>query len=474
MESTEASAALEAWRRAIGPSRVLTGGQTAQTLANCSDFRRFVEIVLRPRHASQIPEIVRVANRRRIPLYPFSTGKNWGLGSRLPVEDGCVLVDLSELDRILAIDGRHGTVTIEPGVTQAQLAAELRRQQLPFRLNFTGAAAETSVLGNALDAGIGILGPRFDDVLELEAVLGSGETISIQSPRKAGPDLRGLFLQSNFGIVTRAKIKLHPKPECSEILSLPMLNEAVFRRRVFELPSLINRGILEPTVRIANRRRLQSILAPNAARKLVSGPVRRTDLIDGLAGAELPAWTAIARLEGPAELVRVRKAELNDWRKQKLDQPDSPNDDACRAVEWESNAEIDFSGRIDLDSGTAGILFALPLLPLEPEPMLKLDRLAREACQSANLNPAITFNLLNRSDVEGVVSVCFNRSDAGMAKLARKTMHRLHDVIEQAGFPLMRAGIEDMNRVETSSVASRIKAALDPNGIIAPGRYVST
>ena len=45
-------------------------------------------------------DIVNEARTRNTPLYPVSTGMNWGLGSRHPVRDDCVLVDLRRLDRI--------------------------------------------------------------------------------------------------------------------------------------------------------------------------------------------------------------------------------------------------------------------------------------------------------------------------------------------------------------------------------------
>lgn len=54
-----------------------------------------VPLVLRPSSEDEVRRIVGLANEHRIALYPFSTGKNWGLGSKLPVIDGCVLVDLS-------------------------------------------------------------------------------------------------------------------------------------------------------------------------------------------------------------------------------------------------------------------------------------------------------------------------------------------------------------------------------------------
>src|SRR5258708_4909082 len=78
------------------------------------------------RNEDEVLQIVSLANAHQIPLYPFSTGKNWGLGSKLPVVDGCVLVDLSRMDRIVEVNEAFAYAIIEPGVTQAHLAAHLK------------------------------------------------------------------------------------------------------------------------------------------------------------------------------------------------------------------------------------------------------------------------------------------------------------------------------------------------------------
>src|SRR5689334_18763747 len=66
---------------------------------NVTALTRNIPLALRPKTAAEIPRIVEEANRHGIALYPFSTGKNWGMGSKLPVTDGCVVLDLSQLNR---------------------------------------------------------------------------------------------------------------------------------------------------------------------------------------------------------------------------------------------------------------------------------------------------------------------------------------------------------------------------------------
>src|ERR1700760_348127 len=78
--------------------------------------RQTIPFILRPHSREEVQECLREANRTGIPVYPVSSGKNWGYGSRVPPVDHCALLDLSALNRILDYNERLGYVTVEPGV----------------------------------------------------------------------------------------------------------------------------------------------------------------------------------------------------------------------------------------------------------------------------------------------------------------------------------------------------------------------
>lgn len=183
--------------------------------------------VLYPGSVDEVRGIVLAANRHRVPLYPISNGNNIGLGSRAPVAPGQVVLDLGRrMNRILEINEETGVAVIEPGVTYRQLADELDRLGGRFMADVTSGPPEGSVLGNALDKGAGYT-PYADHLgmtCGMEVVLGNGEVIhtgdsSLSNARHAhmskytyGPYLDGLFAQSNFGIVTRVGLWLMPRP----------------------------------------------------------------------------------------------------------------------------------------------------------------------------------------------------------------------------------------------------------------------
>jgi 4-cresol dehydrogenase (hydroxylating) len=138
------------------------------------------ESVLRPTSRDDVVRCVHQARLSGQPLYPISTGMNWGYGARAPVRAGSTLLDLSAMNRILNADRispGHPVAVIEPGVTQAQLHAHLTRHCPGLVFNVTGSAAATSILGNALDRGVGYAGPRREDMFGFEFVTGTGQVL---------------------------------------------------------------------------------------------------------------------------------------------------------------------------------------------------------------------------------------------------------------------------------------------------------
>ena len=150
---------------------------TAQADLSESEPRR-IPAILYPATVGEVQQIVEEARARGTPLYPVSTGMNWGLGSRHPVRDDCVVVDLRRLDRIREVDLAHGYAVIEAGVSQYALAQRL--DGTPWMLNVTTSCKDSGLLGNAMDRGEGCIRPRREDLLGLELVLGDGSLLHVR------------------------------------------------------------------------------------------------------------------------------------------------------------------------------------------------------------------------------------------------------------------------------------------------------
>lgn len=143
--------ALEEFRSIVGAQFVQTGADAARRGTSTIGIERDVPAVVLPGSEEEVVAVVKAALRHRTPLYPVSTGKNWGYGCAAPTAEGCVVVELSRMRR-LSVDPVLGTATLGPGVTTEQLWARLREESLPFMVPVTGAGPTTSIVGNALEA----------------------------------------------------------------------------------------------------------------------------------------------------------------------------------------------------------------------------------------------------------------------------------------------------------------------------------
>ena len=223
-----AACAVLAWAKAIGVEHVVTDGEACAAYARATfPVTRAIAAVLKPGCVADVRACVRIANEHRVPLYPVSGGKNWGLGSRAPSADGCALLDLSRLDRILDFDEGLAYLTVEPGVTFRQAHDFLEQRGAPLFLSMIGGPEDASLVGNAMERGDG-QGPYSDRALyacAAQVVLPDGSLLDTGFARfegaqvaplarwGVGPSLDGLFTQSNLGIVTRMTFWLAPKAE---------------------------------------------------------------------------------------------------------------------------------------------------------------------------------------------------------------------------------------------------------------------
>ena len=155
MNSAALSEALREWALLLGDGHVRCDREGLRS-ASTATFATTSQVlaILRPGTRDDVQEVVRIANRHRVPIYPISTGKNWGYGSRVPARDG-VLVDLGRMNRIVAFDEELAYVTIEPGVTQRQLYDYLQERGSSLWMDATGASPDCSIIGNTLERGFG-------------------------------------------------------------------------------------------------------------------------------------------------------------------------------------------------------------------------------------------------------------------------------------------------------------------------------
>lgn len=487
--------------------------------------------IVKPGNKEELKRLVEVANENSTKLYPISKGKNWGYGSACAVQNGQIIVDLSRMNHIIEVNADLAYAVIEPGVTQIQLVNYLREKNLPLILDCTGSGPEASIMGNVLDRGFGHTpyGDHYLNSCGMEVILGDGRQITTgfghyENAKTThtfkygiGPSIDGLFTQSNFGIVTKVGIWLMPKPETCKMFQCSIPKDADLAKIVEKLRPLKLDGRIKSLVHIGNDLRVMSSferypweIADN--KTPLSDDLREILFKKGKFGA----WNVSGAVYGSKKQVKlilkdVKKAlkdlgkvliignneirllkkcsdffnrfdilpELNTKLKV-LDKVfgllnGKPTEAFLFGTLWRVKGDLKTKSTDPLDHN-AGMMWISPIFPMTGEAATELTTIANPIYKRHGFEPLITVSLLTERTMVSVMTIAFDRNDPAETERAGACYDELFYSFMDAGYPPYRTNIFTMKKLKENSkgfwnVTKSIKDVLDPNGIIAPGRY---
>lgn len=481
----------------------------------------------------EIQTIVSLANEFEIPLYPISTGKNWGYGTSLPVKENSFIIDLSLMNKILEVDLNMKWVRLEPGVTQKQLRDYFDQHNIPFMVPTTGAGPFASIIGNALERGYGITPHQnhFEALLSIEAVLTNGqiynspmldlggEELKNNFKYGIGPFLDGIFAQSNFGIVSEATVSMAMNPEAMELFvfeleSVAQLPEAVKAiRTITQKYSSFISGI-----NLMNQRRVISMKGPYPHELLQSGErVLDDEVIRKLGkGIGIPAWMGVGAIYGYPELIKVIKKdikkilsfsklrflnskhipilekvsryipaflkgdEIRNMIKGVCDLNDvllgRPSEVAFPLVYWKSKKQFEQNSSYKLhEDKDCGLIWYAPLVVMNEEKIRSYIEFVDRICKKNGIEPLITFTSISDRCFDSTVPILFDKKNQEERAAAQSCYEELILEGQKLGFFPYRVGVSTMSLLTQMSdsweLSSQIKKALDPKNILSPGRY---
>ena len=189
------------------------------------------DYVVMAQTVEQVQQIMRFANKEKIPVIPYTAGTNIG-GLCIP-EQGGILLDLKRMNKILKIDTESHYAVMEPGVSHGMLAEALAKHNLRF--GWPVGTPSASVSSCAISHGIGGLNARYglnsQEITGMEVVLPTGELVRVGScaindeawhSTLPMPKLDGLFKGwlGSTGVVTKIGVGVHPIPPILKVFTV--------------------------------------------------------------------------------------------------------------------------------------------------------------------------------------------------------------------------------------------------------------
>lgn len=449
---------------------------------------------LAPASTEEVQAIVGVCDKYNIPVWPISTGKNFGYGSAACATRGQLILDLRRMNRIIEVDAELGTALVEPGVTYQQLKDYLVENNIPLWLSPPAPSTIVSPTGNTMDRGVGYTpyGDNFLFQCGMEVVLADGEVLRTgmgSMPNSStwqvfkwgyGPYLDGIFTQSNYGIVTKLGMWLMPQPPA-------------FKPFVIRFPDDAD---IEKAVEILRPLRINQII-PNAvviAHALWEGGTElvRSDYYQGdesipdeavdqmKADLGMGAWNIYAGLYGSPDQIDV------NWN---IVQGAFAGTGAIIQEEEEMEGNASFEYRAQLMRGEmtlrefglynwrggGGSVWFAPVAQARGSEALSQMALAKEILGKYGFDYVAEY-IIGWREGHHIIDLLFDKTNAEETVRADQCFDELLTEFSERGWGSYRTNIAYMDKVADTfgpvkkDVNQRIKRALDPKGIIAPGK----
>lgn len=453
--------------------------------------------VVQPSDVEGVRVVLRVAAETGVPVWTSSQGRNYGYGGSAPVVGGSIVLSLRRMNRILQIDEAGAWALVEPGVSFSELYAEIRRRGLRLWLSVPD-LGWGSVVGNALEHGQGytVYGDHATAVAGLEVVLADGDVVrtgqgafpgsaaGYRHKRGFGPSIDSLFMQSNFGVVTKMAIWLMPQPEAFTTGSVDAAGDDDLAALIDALAPLVIDGTIQGQPLISGA------AEPTGGRPVPGEDLTGADKARRLAAAFPSArWSARVGFYGTAAIVEARVAALRDAVAHlpgvAVNLRSYPGDVASESVHPADLVPAGIPNQFLLDrlqeylGERIGHVDFSPVIPFTGEAAVRHEQLVREVLYEEGLVAGFAW-IAGPRTLTGACMVLFDIDDDDEREAAFRAIATLVGRSRALGWAEYRAHprlIEDVASVydfgdrALARLYTRIKDALDPAGILSPGNH---
>ena len=411
-----------------------------------------------PTTTAHVVELVNIARELRVPIVPRGAGT--GLSGGAAGIEGCLTIAFTAMDKIVEIDRENLVAVVQPGIINANLKAAVAEQGLFYAPD--PASYEMCSIGGNLGTNAGGLccvkyGQTRDSVLSLEVVMADGEVIRTGGRNVkdvAGYSLTHLFVgsQGTLAITTEATLRLRPAPppRSTMLAFFPTLEGAGAA-----VAGIAAAGLSPVTLELMDRFTIAAVDDMNdlgldrtaAAMLMVESDMPAEAAADELSRAEIACREA-----GATDVIRSANAQEADWLRQ-----------ARRAAHF----ALERLGEVHMED------VAVPRARV-PDMLRAVERIAARHdvrmgtfghAGDGNLHPDLVFD---RGDPRAQ-----EKTEAVKKDLYQAALDLGGTVTGEHGIGAARRDWLEATRGEAAvRVMRSIKAALDPDGILNPGRVI--
>jgi 4-cresol dehydrogenase (hydroxylating) flavoprotein subunit len=499
-------AALADFRSTVGDDAVLTAEDELAEFRDpywYSGWDTFeASAVVQPASVEEIQDVLRIANEHRIPLWVSSQGKNNGYGGSSPRVRGSVVVSLRRMNRVLEINGDGAYAVVEPGVSFFDLYDAVRESGHKLWIDCPD-LGWGSIIGNTTEYGVGYTpyGDHTANQCGMEVVLPTGDLVrtgmgAISNgrswhtyKRSYGPSFDGLFFQSNLGIVTKMGVWLMPQPECYMPCWLMVQSDDDLGPVVDTLRGLMLDGSITGFPMILSPIAIASVFTDRSAWYDGEGVVPEEVIERICTEMKVGRWTMRFAIHGDEAIVDHKFAKVKEAFERipgaavvgtkyagddvhTIENPAErvqagvPNLDIVQMAKWyggESGGHIGFS----------------PATPMVGKDAVVLRDLLRNTLAEYGLDFSAALIPVTARSFINVVLVVFDTEDEVQTKAAFDACKALVIAAAKLGYGEYRAHLDfmdlcaeayDFNDHASRRLGETIKDALDPNGILMPGK----
>lgn len=522
------NAALKEFRRIVGDEGLFTSDEDVALYRDAYSplWDEADELVasaaVAPASVEQVQAIVRAAGKYKVPLFAISTGKNLGYGGSAPNLTGSVIVDLKRMNKVIEVDDKRNFCVVEPGVSYFDLYKYIQERGLKVMIDVPD-PGWGSPLGNALDHGVGYTWGNYRDHFGshcgMDVVLADGELMRTgmaavpgsktwgENKYGFGAYVDGLFAQANFGIVTKMGFWMMPQPEhfLACMVKVPRYRDII--PLVDTVNYLEEQGLvghpryispMDPLTLMMEPQHYKTDAELQALHALPGGPT--AEQYEAYARSHgIEYWNVILNFYGPKKTVyanwehaQEKLSSIKGMTFEELESYPLPMDDVTKdklrhkvalGIPNMSIFSIGARSKV-MPEPSDGHAWFSPIIPRSGEALIQAHEVFAQAAKDLGLTTAPVGCTTNPQTWQYRTFVFLfpffiSRTNKEQNRQVREIFPKLVELAARHGWTEYRtapafqdlvAGTYSFNNNVLLRFQNALKDAIDPDGIIAPGR----